>query len=52
MHAISSEKDSLLFYYEMLSETEDKECAVILREIIAEEKKHLCDLQELLENTK
>lgn len=52
MHAISSEKDSLLFYYEMLTESEDEACKVILREIIAEEKKHLCDLQELLENTK
>lgn len=52
MHAISSEKDSLLFYYEMLTESEDEECRAILREIIAEEKKHLCDLQELLENTK
>ena len=52
MHAIASEKDSLLFYYEMLTETQDEECANILREIIAEEKAHLCDLQELLENTK
>lgn len=52
MHAIASEKDSLLFYYEMLTETEDEECTKVLHEIIAEEKKHLCDLQELLENTK
>lgn len=52
MHAIGSEKDSLLFYMEMLLETRDENCAQVLCEIIAEEKSHLVDLQALLEKTR
>lgn len=52
MHAIGSEKDSLLFYMEMLIETKDGNCAQVLREIIDEEKSHLVDLQALLEKTR
>ena len=49
LYAISSEKDSLLFYLEMLTETQSETLKPVLREIIAEEKKHLYDLQALLE---
>lgn len=52
MHAIGSEKDSILFYMEMLMETKDASFASVFREIINEEKRHLCDLQRLLEKTK
>lgn len=49
LYAISSEKDSLLFYLEMLTETQSETLKPVLREIITEEKKHLYDLQALLE---
>ena len=39
LYAISSEKDSLLFYLEMLTETQSETLKPVLREIIAEEKK-------------
>jgi rubrerythrin len=52
LYAISSEKDSLLFYMEMLLETKDESFAQVFREIISEEKKHLYDLQRLLEKAK
>ncbi len=48
-HAIGSEKDSLLFYMEMLLHTENEATKKVLWDIIAEEKKHLCDLQALME---
>ena len=49
LYAIGSEKDSLLFYFEMLTDTQSETLRPVLREIIAEEKKHLYDLQALLE---
>lgn len=52
LYAISSEKDSILFYMEMLLETKQDEWKQVLQEIIKEEKEHLYDLQRLLENTK
>ena len=50
--AIGSEKDSLLFYMELLLNTRDEQTAQVLRAIIAEEKRHLVDLQQLLEKTR
>lgn len=52
LYAISSEKDSILFYMEMLLETKQDEWKMVLQEIIKEEKEHLYDLQRLLEKTK
>ena len=51
LYAISSEKDSLLFYMEMLLKTKNEACKRTLTAIIEEEKKHLYDLQQLLEAT-
>ncbi len=50
--AIGSEKDSLLFYMELLIETRSEQTAQVLRSIVAEEKRHLVDLQQLLEKTR
>lgn len=52
LHAIASEKDSILFYMEMLLETRNDDYKQVFRDIIAEEKKHLYDLQQLLEGTR
>lgn len=52
MQAIGSEKDSILFYYELLERASSGETAAVLRRIIKEEKVHLFDLQTLLEETK
>ena len=50
--AIASEKDSLLFYMELLLDTKNEQTAQVLRAIISEEKRHLVDLQQLLEKTR
>ena len=52
LHAIGSEKDSLLFYMELLLDTKNEQTAQVLRAIISEEKRHLVDLQQLLEKTR
>lgn len=51
LYAIGSEKDSLLFYMEMLLKTRKESYRKTLEGIIEEEKKHLYDLQQLLEAT-
>ena len=51
LYAIGSEKDSLLFYMEMLLKTRNEGYKRTLEGIIEEEKKHLSDLQQLLEAT-
>ena len=45
-YAIKMEKDSLLFYYELLSMVREKDRGVVNR-IIQEEKKHLTKLNEV-----
>lgn len=42
--AIYAEKDSILFYNEMLEHNDDDQTAVILKKLIKEEKQHLLDL--------
>ncbi|MDR3084770.1 MAG: ferritin family protein [Christensenellaceae bacterium] len=51
LHAIQSEKDSILFYQEIGLNTEEPALTALLKEIIREEKKHLGDLQSLLEES-
>lgn len=52
MVAIGSEKDSILFYMELVQNTHSEENIPVFLEIIEEEKKHLLDLQQMLEATK
>lgn len=49
MHAIQSEKDSILFYQELILNTHMKGYIPTLERIIQEEKSHLFDLRRLLE---
>jgi len=44
--AIQMEKDSVLFYRELLDEVDDEDRSAV-REIIDEEKRHVCALIEL-----
>ena len=47
-HSIQSEKDSILFYGEMASLTRDEQAQRLFGDIIAREKKHLSQLQWML----
>lgn len=47
--AIYSEKDSILFYMELLEKIENKEWRATFQSIIEEERSHLTELQDLLE---
>ena len=47
--AIGSEKDSILFYMQLMMETQNDESKSVFSSIIAEEKRHLRELNELLE---
>ncbi len=50
--AIGSEKDSILFYMQMLLETNDAEYKSVFSSIIAEEKRHLRELNDLMETVR
>lgn len=45
--AIYAEKDSILFYHEMLEHNDEGQTAVVLKKLIEEEKQHLLDLVKL-----
>ena len=48
MHAIASEKDSILFYSEMQERTHDEHAKEVFAEIIRQERGHLFRLQRQL----
>ena len=52
LYAISTEKDSILFYMELVQNTKVPENIPVFQQIIQEEKRHLFDLQRMLEETK
>ena len=47
--AIGSEKDSILFYMQLMLETKNEEYKSVFSSIITEEKRHLRELNELIE---
>ncbi len=52
LYAISTEKDSILFYMELVRKTQQPQYIPVFEQIIHEEKQHLFDFQHMLENCK
>ena len=52
LYAISTEKDSILFYMELVQKHQGAENIPVFQQIIQEEKRHLFDLQRMLRKPK